>query len=101
MVGSPLFRQWQAAKEKYPDVLVMFRMGGYYEFFGDDALTVAPLLGLRLTMSDVRGFGVVLSMCGVPAHGLRRYLRQLIDLGHRVAVCEESDGPTQVVGEDG
>lgn len=75
--------QYRAAKEKYPGMLLLFRMGDFFELFGEDAETVHKLLGLTLTTRDR-----TLSMAGFPHHQLEVYLHKLLKEGQRVAVCE-------------
>ena len=70
---TPLFKQWRAIKQDHPDVLVMFRLGDFYEMFGDDAQTGARELGLTLTSRE-GGPDRRIPMCGVPHHALDKYL---------------------------
>jgi hypothetical protein len=80
---STIMEQYQAAKEKHPDMLLLFRMGDFYELFGEDAETAHRLLGLTLTTRDR-----TLAMAGFPYHQLETYLHKLLKEGQRVAVCE-------------
>ena len=78
-----LMQQYCAAKEKHPDMLLLFRMGDFYELFDQDAETAHKLLGLTLTTRDQ-----TLSMAGFPHHQLEVYLHKLLKEGQRVAICE-------------
>ncbi len=85
---TPAVRQYWAAKREHPDSLVFFRLGDFFELFGDDAERSAPLLGVTLTSRDFGRAGRV-PMCGVPHHSLELYARKLLDAGLRVAVCDQ------------
>jgi hypothetical protein len=78
--------QYRAAKEKHPGMLLLFRMGDFFELFGEDAETGHKLLGLTLTTRDR-----TVSMAGFPHHQLEAYLHELLKAGQRVAVCEPVD----------
>ncbi|MBI2806032.1 MAG: hypothetical protein HYX68_13715 [Planctomycetes bacterium] len=79
-------QQYQEAKEKHPNMLLVFRMGDFYELFGEDAETAHKLLGLTLTTRDQ-----TLPMAGFPHHQLETYLHKLLKEGRRVAICEPVD----------
>src|SRR6201984_245466 len=81
---SPMMQQYRDAKEKYPGMLLLFRMGDFYELFGEDAQTAARLLGLALTSRDKS-----IAMAGFPPHALETHLRKLLQSGQRVAVCDQ------------
>lgn len=83
---SPIMEQYEAAKEKHPDMLLLFRIGDFYELFGEDAETAHRLLGLTLTTRDR-----TVTMAGFPHHQLETYLHKLLKEGQRVAVCEPVD----------
>jgi len=85
---TPVFKQWHEAKQQYPDVLLLFRMGDFYEIFGDDAEVAARELELTLTKRRA-GPGIVLPMCGVPYHAVDKYLAELIRKGYRAAICDQ------------
>ena len=87
---TPALRQYQLAKREHPDCLVLFRLGDFFEIFGQDAVEAAPILGVTLTS---RAFGRRgrLPMCGVPHHSLAGYARRLLDAGLRVAVCDQTE----------
>lgn len=94
---TPVFRQWHEAKQQFPDVLLLFRMGDFYEIFGEDAQVAARALELTLTKRRA-GPGIVLPMCGVPYHAVDKYLAELIRQGHRAAICEQVEDPRQAKG---
>jgi DNA mismatch repair protein MutS len=89
---TPFMRQYFAAKSEYPDVLVFFRMGDFYELFYDDARKAARLLDLTLTQRGQSG-GAPIPMAGVPYHAAEGYLAKLIKLGESVAICEQIGNP--------
>jgi DNA mismatch repair protein MutS len=82
-------RQYQQFKAQYPDYILFFRMGDFYEMFWDDAKTAARVLGLALT-SRSKGEGAI-PMAGVPFHSVDGYLRKMIAAGHKVAICEQTE----------
>lgn len=89
---TPMQRQFAAIKQQHPNVLLMFRMGDFYEMFGEDAEIAAPVLEVVLTQRDTT------KMCGVPYHALDRYLAKLIAAGFRVAVCDQVEDPKKAKG---
>ena len=94
--ASPMMRQFEAAKERCPGALVLFRMGDFYELFGDDARAAADLLDLTLTSRDKAADG--LPMAGFPHHQLDTQLVRLVAAGRRVAICEQIDDPKTTKG---
>ncbi len=94
---TPLMRQYFAAKADYPNVLVFFRMGDFYELFYDDARNAARLLDLTLTQRGQSG-GAPIPMAGVPYHAAEGYLAKLIKLGESVAICEQIGDPALAKG---
>jgi DNA mismatch repair protein MutS len=85
---TPAQRQYLAAKREHPDCLVLFRLGDFFEIFGDDAVKAAPILGVVLTGRDFGKAGRM-PMCGVPHHSLDGYARKLLDAGLKVAICDQ------------
>ncbi|MFO0967860.1 MAG: hypothetical protein U0793_20040 [Gemmataceae bacterium] len=85
--NSPVMQQWREAKESHPGMLLLFRIGDFYELFEQDAETAAKELGLTLTSREKS------SMVGFPHHSLERYLSRLLQAGHRVAICEQVEEP--------
>jgi DNA mismatch repair ATPase MutS len=97
---TPLYQQYQKIKSQYPDVILMFRLGDFYELFADDAKIASEKLQLVMTSREwVRGEKV--PMCGVPYHASERYIARLIAEGHRVAVCEQMDQAGGIAAVDG
>ncbi len=93
---SPMMQQFEAAKARCPGALVLFRMGDFYELFGDDAREAATLLDLTLTSRD-KGPDA-LPMAGFPHHNLDNQLVKLVAAGRRVAICEQIDDPKTTKG---
>ncbi|MDR2656415.1 MAG: DNA mismatch repair protein MutS [Oscillospiraceae bacterium] len=94
---SPMMQQYLGLKRRYPDTIVFFRLGDFYEMFFEDAEKVSALLNLTLTGRDA-GDGVRAPMCGVPHHSASAYINRLVSLGHRVAICEQMGDPAQSRG---
>src|SRR5439155_21461260 len=85
---TPLMQQYREIKARYPQTILFFRMGDFYEMFEDDARLAARELGLTLTSRNHGGAAEV-PLAGVPVKAATEYLRRLIGLGHRVAICEQ------------
>ncbi len=94
---SPMMQQYLAVKDAAGDAIVFFRIGDFYEMFFDDALLVSKLLELTLTGRDC-GLEERAPMCGVPYHAVDQYLKRLVDLGYRVAICEQMEDPSTAKG---
>jgi DNA mismatch repair protein MutS len=94
---TPLMRQYQAIKQQHPDKILLFRMGDFYEMFGDDAVKAAPILGIALT-SRAHGNSERIPLAGVPYHAVDRYLSRLLDKGERVVVVEQVEDPRTAKG---
>jgi DNA mismatch repair protein MutS len=94
---TPLMRQFFAAKAEQPDLLLLFRMGDFYELFYDDARKAARLLDITLTQRGASG-GAPIPMCGVPVHAYEGYLARLVALGESVAICEQIGDPALAKG---
>jgi DNA mismatch repair protein MutS len=92
-----MFRQYREMKAKSPDALLFFRMGDFYELFGEDAVWTAAALELTLTSRN-RGAPDEVPMCGLPHHAAEGYLRRLLDLGKKVAIAEQVEDPRQAKG---
>lgn len=90
-------RQYLDIKARYPDAILFFRLGDFYEMFYEDAVYVARALSLTLTTRD-KGKDDPVPMCGVPHHAARTYVAKLNDLGHRVAICEQLEDPKTTKG---
>ena len=94
---SPLMRQYAELKKKFPDALLLFRVGDFYETFGDDARKTAGILGITLTRK-MAGGGEYTELAGVPYHALEQYLPRLVRAGLRVAICEQLEDPKTAKG---
>jgi DNA mismatch repair protein MutS len=94
---TPLMKQYNAIKAKYPGALLLFRVGDFYETFGEDAITASKILDIVLTK---RGNGSVseTALAGFPHHALDTYLPKLVRAGHRVAICDQLEDPRFVKG---
>jgi DNA mismatch repair protein MutS len=95
---SPAMQQFFRAKEQYPDALLFFRMGDFYELFHEDAIVAAKALDLALTSRQKNADGTEIPMAGVPHHAAAGYLARLVDKGFRVAICEQMVDPATVKG---
>ncbi len=93
---TPAMAQYATWKQRHADALLFFRMGDFYELFFDDAKTAAKALGLTLT-SRSKGEGAI-PMAGVPVRALDGYLRRLVQMGHKVAICEQLQDPKDAKG---
>src|ERR1700694_5392994 len=91
---TPLMEQYIEIKANNPDSLLFYRMGDFYEMFFDDAETASRALGIVLTKRG-KHQGRDIPMCGVPVVRADEYLHRLIALGHRVAVCEQTEDPAE------
>jgi DNA mismatch repair protein MutS len=94
---TPVMQQHARAKLANPNCIIFFRLGDFYEMFGDDAVLAAPLLDLTLTSRN-RGKPDEIPMAGVPHHAAHSYIARLLDRGHRVALCEQMADPKMVRG---
>lgn len=94
---TPLMRQYLGAKREHPDVLLLFRMGDFYELFYDDARKAARLLDITLTQRGASA-GAPIPMAGVPVHAVESYLAKLLKLGESVAICEQISDPAASKG---
>ena len=94
---TPVMQQHARAKGAYPDAIVFFRLGDFYEMFGDDAVLASRLLDLTLTSRN-RGKPDEVPMAGVPHHAAHGYIAKLLELGHQVALCEQMADPSKVKG---
>lgn len=91
-VETPLMKQYYAIKEKHPDALLLFRVGDFYETFGDDAIKTAEIAGITLTRR-ANGAASFVELAGFPHHALDTYLPKLVRAGQRVAICEQLEDP--------
>ncbi len=89
---TPLMKQYNAIKAKYPDALLLFRVGDFYETFGEDAIKASAILGIVLTRR-ANGSASYVELAGFPHHSLDTYLPKLVRAGHRVAICDQLEDP--------
>ena len=94
---SPMMVHYNKIKEKYPDCVVFYRLGDFYEMFFDDAVRVSKMLDLTLTGRDC-GLDEKAPMCGVPYHAADEYISKLVEQGEKVAICEQLEDPSQAKG---
>ncbi|MCL4116544.1 UNVERIFIED_CONTAM: hypothetical protein GTU68_042099 [Idotea baltica] len=85
-------RQYNSIKEKYPDAILLFRVGDFYETFGKDAITVSKILGIILT-KRANGSASAIELAGFPHHSLNTYLPKIVQAGFRVAICDQLEDP--------
>jgi len=89
---TPLMKQYYQIKTKHPDAILLFRVGDFYETFGEDAIKAAEILGITLT-KRANGSASFVELAGVPYHALDTYLPKLVRAGQRVAICEQLEDP--------
>lgn len=94
---TPLMQQYFSVKSQHPDAILLFRVGDFYETYGEDALEAAGILGIALTRKG-NGPGNYIEMAGFPYHAVNTYLPKLVRAGRRVAVCEQLEDPKSVKG---
>jgi DNA mismatch repair protein MutS len=92
VVETPLMKQYYAIKAKYPDAILLFRVGDFYETFGEDAINASKILGIVLT-KRANGSAAYIELAGFPYHSLDNYLPKLVRAGYRVAICEQLEDP--------
>ncbi|PAV11329.1 DNA mismatch repair protein MutS [Methanosarcina spelaei] len=95
---TPAMRQYYEAKQAYPDTLIFFRMGDFYESFGEDAKTIAKELEITLTARGKDKSGERMPLAGIPYHAIDTYLPRLINKGYKVAICEQLEDPKKAKG---
>ena len=94
---TPMMQQHRAIKQKYPDAILLFRVGDFYETFGQDAVVTSRVLGITLTKRN-NGAASSTELAGFPHHALDTYLHKLVRAGHRVAICDQLEDPKQAKG---
>lgn len=92
IVETPLMKQYLSIKAKYPDALLLFRVGDFYETFGEDAITASAVLGIVLTKRG-NGSAQFVELAGFPHHSIDSYLPRLVRAGYKVAVCDQLEDP--------
>ena len=94
---TPMMQQHRAIKQKYPDAILLFRVGDFYETFGQDAVLASQILGITLTKRN-NGAAASSELAGFPHHALDTYLHKLVKAGHRVAICDQLEDPKLAKG---
>ena len=94
---TPLLKQYYSIKKQHPGRILFFRMGDFYELFGDDAVTASSVLGIALTSREHGDSGKI-PLAGVPHHTLNRYLAKMLQAGFKIAVCDQVEDPRQARG---
>ncbi|CAN5446532.1 DNA mismatch repair protein MutS [soil metagenome] len=94
---TPLMQQHRAIKQRYPDAILLFRVGDFYETFGEDAIKTAQVLGITLTRRN-NGSASENELAGFPHHALDTYLHKLVKAGYRVAICDQLEDPKMAKG---
>ncbi|MCX8038216.1 MAG: DNA mismatch repair protein MutS [Candidatus Sumerlaeia bacterium] len=94
---TPMVRQYSRIKAQYPDTILMFRLGDFYEMFNEDAHTASRVLEITLTKKHI-GDGRTMPLAGIPYHALDRYLAVFLRAGYRVAICEQLEDPKKAKG---
>ena len=94
---TPLMKQYNEVKGKYPDAILLFRVGDFYETFGEDAIRASQILGITLT-KRANGSASHIELAGFPHHSVDTYLPKLVRAGYRVAICDQLEDPKMVKG---
>ena len=94
---TPMMQQYMQTKKEYPDCILFYRLGDFYEMFFDDALTASKELEITLTGKNC-GLKERAPMCGVPYHAVDGYLNRLVSKGYKVAICEQLEDPAAAKG---
>lgn len=92
VVETPLMKQFNSIKARYPDAMLLFRVGDFYETFGTDAIKASAVLGIVLT-KRANGAAAYIELAGFPHHSLDTYLPKLVRAGMRVAICDQMEDP--------
>lgn len=95
MQHTPMMQQYLATKAQYPDFLLFYRMGDFFELFGDDAQRASKILNITLTQRRTSKDEQGIPMCGVPFHAADGYIAKLVKAGQRVALCEQTETPAE------
>src|SRR5512137_473351 len=95
---TPMMRQYLDIKADYPDAILFFRLGDFYEMFLDDAVKASRILDITLTSRNKNSEGADVPLCGIPYHSANPYIAKLIEAGEKVAICEQVEDPKAVKG---
>lgn len=99
--GETLVMQYHEMKRKHPDAILLFRVGDFYETFGEDAVFVSDITGITLTRRPNQYRTGTIELAGFPHHALDAYLPKIVRAGKRVAICEQLEPPTKTVKRGG
>jgi len=94
---TPMVSQYLRVKERYPDAILLYRLGDFYEMFFEDAELASRILDLTLTARN-KSDEAPIPLCGVPHHSVQPYIQRLLEHGHRVAICEQVEDPALAKG---
>ena len=94
---TPMMRQYWEIKDQYPDAILFFRLGDFYEMFMDDAVTASRVLDITLTSRN-KGAAEEVPLCGIPYHSCQPYISRLVENGFKVAICEQVEDPKEAKG---
>jgi DNA mismatch repair protein MutS len=94
---TPMMHQYLEVKSRYPDAILFFRLGDFYEMFLEDAVTASRVLNITLTSRN-KGADNEIPLCGIPFHSAQPYIAKLVANGHNVAICEQVEDPKMVKG---
>lgn len=94
---TPMLQQYLDIKAEHNDCILFFRLGDFYEMFGEDAKLASQLLDITLTSREA-GKGNRIPMCGVPYHACQSYIARLVKQGCKVAICEQVENPSEAQG---
>ena len=94
---TPMMRQYLEIKSQYPDAILFFRLGDFYEMFMEDAVTASRVLDITLTSRN-KGAVEEVPLCGIPYHSCQPYIARLVENGYKVAVCEQVEDPKVAKG---
>ncbi len=95
---TPMLRQYLDIKEEHKDTILFYRMGDFYEMFFEDAVIASKILGITLTSRNKKDDVNKVPMCGIPYHAATGYLAKLVKAGKRVAICEQTESPSEAKG---
>jgi DNA mismatch repair protein MutS len=95
---TPMMQQHKAIKQRYPDAILLFRVGDFYETFGEDAIIAARVLGITLTKRNNGAASGASELAGFPHHAMDTYLHKLVKAGYRVAICDQLEDPKLAKG---
>ena len=90
--ATPMLKQYFEIKAQYPEAILLYRVGDFYETYGDDSLTASRVLGIVLTRKSA-GNGTFIEMAGIPYHAIDNYLPKLVQAGYKVAICDQLEDP--------